>query len=612
MLPPNMNLPEDKPSLLHAELDALRKRVAELESHESELAWTHDTLLEQISHEHKQTESALRLSEKKLSRVFSASPDAIVISSLATGRYIDVNPAFERVFGFTQGEAIGRTAVELGVWPEAAQRDRVVALLRDKGELVNFEARFRHKSGRYFDTLFSASIIELDGEPCMLSITRDISDRKQIEQLFLERNRMLHAVSEAQSDFIMDADPHPTFDRLLTHLLDITDSEYGFIGEVFRDDNDAPYLRPYAITDISWDEASRTLYRNYVSGGFKFHNLNTLFGHVLTSGQPVLSNDPASDHRRGGLPQGHPPLNAFMGLPLYRGEAMVGMLGVANRPDGYDKAQVEHLQPFTATCAVLIEAYRNSQRRQHAETLLRKMNLELEDHVSQRTAELQASIKELESFSYSVSHDLRSPLRGINGFSRLLLQEYGERLDEQGREYLNRICAATLRMSELIDGMIDLAQLTREPIHLAEVDLSRLAETIARELQAAEPGRRVEFTAAPGIRARGDERLLRVAMHNLIANAWKFTARQEVAHIEFGVRRTGNDLAYFVRDDGAGFDMRYADKLFGAFQRLHGIKEFAGTGIGLATVQRIIQRHGGLVWAEGEIDKGATFYFTLS
>jgi signal transduction histidine kinase len=363
---------------------------------------------------------------------------------------------------------------------------------------------------------------------------------------------------------------------------------------------------------MSWDDASRALYQSVVRGGFEFRNPNSLFGHVLTTGRPVLTNDPIHDPRRGGLPQGHPPLNAFMGLPLYRGGDLVGIAAVANRPGGYDETQVEHLQPFTATCAVLIEAYRNSQRRQYAETLLRKMNLELEDHVNQRTAELQASIKELESFSYSVSHDLRSPLRGINGFSRLLLQDYGERLDEQGREYLNRICAATLRMSELIDGMIDLAQLTREPIHMAEVDLSRLAETISGELHAAEPERRVEFTAAPDIRARGDERLLRVAMHNLIANAWKFTARQEVAHIEFGVRRTGNDLAYFVRDDGAGFDMRYADKLFGAFQRLHGIKEYAGTGIGLATVHRIVQRHGGLVWAEGEVDKGATFYFTLS
>ena len=609
---PGMTQPTNSTSDLQAELTALRKRVAELESHEAELAWAHNTLLEQISHEHKQTESALRVSEEKLSRIYAASPDVIATSSLTSGCYVDVNPAFERVFGFSPQEVIGHKAVDMGAWPEPAQREQVISRLRKQGAIVNEEIRFRHKSGRLFDSLFSASLVELNGDPCMLSITRDISDRKRIEQLILDKNRMLHAVSEAQADFIADADPHPTFDRLLGHLLDITDSQYGFIGEVFRDESNAPYLRPYAITDISWDDASRQLYRSYVSGGFEFRNPNTLFGHVMTSGRPVLSNRPADDPRRGGLPPGHAPLDAFMGLPLFRGEQLVGMAAVANRPSGYDEALVEQLQPFTATCAVLIEAYRNSQRRRHAEGMLRQLNLELEDHVNQRTSELQASIRELESFSYSVSHDLRSPLRGINGFARLLLEDYGERLDEHGKEYLRRICSATLRMSELIDGMIDLAQLTREPIHLAEVNLSRLAESIARELQHAEPDREVEFTAMPDIRARGDERLLRVALHNLLSNAWKFTARKAVASVEFGARRTGSSLAYYVRDDGAGFDMKYADKLFGAFQRLHGVKEFAGTGIGLATVQRIVQRHGGLVWAEGETDKGATFYFTLS
>ncbi len=597
---------------MQAELAALRKRVAELESREAELARAHRALQEKISREHSQAAEALRLSEEKFSRIFNASPDAIVISSLATGRYVGANPAYEKVFGFPPSEAAGREAAEVGVWPEAAARDRIVALLGERGELINQEVRFRHKSGRLFDSLFSACLIELDGEPCMLSITRDISERKRIEQLFLEQNRMLHAVGEAQADFIMDADPHPIFERLLSHLLDITDSQFGFICEVFREADGTPFLRPYAISDISWDEDSQRLHQKYISGGFEFRNLNTLFGQVLTSGCPVLSADPASDPRRGGLPPGHPPLLSFMGLPLYRADKLVGMVGVANRPGGYSDGLVGHLQPFTNTCAVLIEAYRQGQQRQHAESMLRRLNTELEDHVSQRTAELQASLKELESFSYSVSHDLRSPLRGINGFSRLLLDDYGDRLDEHGREYLRRICSATLRMSELIDGMIDLAQLTREPLHVTEVDLSRLAESVARDLTSAEPERRVVFTAAPGVRVRGDERLLRVVLLNLLANAWKFTARREIAHIAFGMSRTGNANAYHVSDDGAGFDMKYADKLFGAFQRLHGVNEFAGTGIGLATVQRIVQRHGGLVWAEGEIDKGATFYFTLA
>lgn len=607
-----MKPPQDNARDLQVELEALRKRVAELESNEAELSWAHDTLIGQISQEHKQTETALRQSEQKLSRIFAASPDAIAITSLLSARYVDVNPAYARIFGYAPKETIGRTAIEMGVWPDLATRERFVQQLQAQGELINHETQFRHKSGHVFDAQISASVIEFGGEACMLSITRDISDRKRFEQLFLEQNRMLQAVSEAQSDFISDADPHPTFDRLLTHLLDITDSQYGFIGEVIRDSDGAPFLRPYAISDISWDDDSRRLYEKYVSGGFEFRNLNTLFGHVLTSGKPVLSNAPGDDPRRGGLPSGHPPLDAFMGLPLYRGSELVGMIAVANRPGGYDESQVGHLQPFTTTCAVLIDAYRNSQRRQHAESMLRQLNLELEDHVNQRTAELQASIKELESFSYSVSHDLRSPLRGINGFSQLILQDYGDRLDEQGKEYLRRICSATLRMSELIDGMIDLAQLTREPIHLVEFNLSHLAESVAKELHNAEPGRKVEFSAQPDVRVRGDERLLRIVLQNLLSNAWKFTARKEVAHIAFGVRQKGNSVVYFVSDDGAGFDMRYSDKLFGAFQRLHGVKDFAGTGIGLATVHRIVQRHGGLVWAEGEIDKGATFFFTLS
>ena len=527
----------DKSIDLQAELAALRKRVAELESHEAELSWAHETLLGQISREHRQTETALRLSEQKLSRIFAASPDAIAISSLASGKYIDANPAFERVFGYAPQEAIGRTAVEMEIWPDLAQREKFIASLQSRGRLINHETQFRHKSGQILDAQISASTIELGGEPCMLTITRDISDRKRIEQLFLEQNRMLHAVSEAQADFISDADPHPTFNRLLTQLLDITDSQYGFIGETPRNAEGVPYLRIYAISDLSWDDASRGLYQSVVKGGFEFRNPNSLFGQVLSSGKPLLSNAPASDPRRGGLPQGHPPLNAFMGLPLYRAGELVGMVAVANRPGGYEEAQIAQLQPFTTTCAALIDAYHNSQRRRHAESMLRRLNLELEDHVNQRTTELQASIRELESFSYSVSHDLRSPLRGINGFSSLLLQDYGERLDEQGREYLRRICSATLRMSELIDGMIDLAQLTREPIHLAEINLSRIAESIAKELHAAEPERRVEFTAEPDVQVRGDERLLRVVLHNLLSNAWKFTARKNVAHIECGVRQ---------------------------------------------------------------------------
>jgi signal transduction histidine kinase len=224
---------------------------------------------------------------------------------------------------------------------------------------------------------------------------------------------------------------------------------------------------------------------------------------------------------------------------------------------------------------------------------------------------LEATNNELEAFSYSVSHDLRTPLRGIDGFSQALLEDYKDRLDGQGVEYLHRVRAASQRMALLIDDMLQLSRVTRTPLRNEQVDLSSIVAAIASELQEANPQRRVTFQIADGVVVRGDSHLLRLALTNFINNAWKFTARHPRAIIEFGATNHNGTPTYYVRDDGAGFDMAYADKLFGAFQRLHSATEFEGTGIGLATVQRIIHRHGGKVWAEGQIEKGATFYFTL-
>ena len=231
--------------------------------------------------------------------------------------------------------------------------------------------------------------------------------------------------------------------------------------------------------------------------------------------------------------------------------------------------------------------------------------------LSRTNMELVAVNKELETFAYSVSHDLRAPLRGIDGFSQALLEDYGDKLDEQGKDYLRRVRAATQRMGQLIDDMLILSRVTRSEMRRGAVDLSTLASTIIAELQKAQPERQVEFVIAEGLTVNGDAVLLRAVLDNLLGNAWKFTGKQATARIEFGVTRHEGKRAYYVRDDGVGFDMTYAGKLFAPFQRLHSTDEFAGTGVGLATVQRIINRHGGKVWAEGEVGKGASFYFTL-
>jgi signal transduction histidine kinase len=262
-------------------------------------------------------------------------------------------------------------------------------------------------------------------------------------------------------------------------------------------------------------------------------------------------------------------------------------------------------------CIRVYGTFQNITERKRAEEKIQQLNVELEQRVRDRTAELEAANKELETFSYSVSHDLRAPLRGIDGFSRILLEKYSAQLDDEGKDSLQRVRAATQRMGELIDDLLTLSRATRAELRRTAVDLTALAGEIVAELERAEPTRRVRWVIAPGLAATGDRQLLRVVLDNLLNNAWKFTSRQAEARIEFGAMKGEQGCAFFVRDNGVGFDMAYAGKLFGAFQRLHATADFPGTGIGLATVQRIIHRHGGRVWAEGQVNHGATFYFTL-
>jgi len=256
---------------------------------------------------------------------------------------------------------------------------------------------------------------------------------------------------------------------------------------------------------------------------------------------------------------------------------------------------------------------------------LRRHATDLEQRVEARThelsernetlrrnaAELLAANQELDAFAYSVSHDLRAPLRSIDGFSQILLEDYGAQLDEAGQDSLRRVRTASQRMATLIDDLLKLARVTRVEMRTERVDLSAMAQDIVADLQRTDSARHVECTIAPGLEARADPPLVRVVLDNLLRNSWKYTAKQPRPRVEFGSTDANGGRAFMVRDNGAGFDMKYMDKLFGVFQRLHSASEFEGTGVGLATVRRIITRHGGRIWAEGAVDQGATFYFTL-
>jgi light-regulated signal transduction histidine kinase (bacteriophytochrome) len=291
-------------------------------------------------------------------------------------------------------------------------------------------------------------------------------------------------------------------------------------------------------------------------------------------------------------------------VPLKTGERIIGLIGLANKPSGYD---ADDRQAAESVAAAFVEAL----QRLRARHQIRALNAFLDSRVRERTSQLETANKELESFSYSVSHDLRAPLRAISGFAGMLTEDHAKQLDADGKRLLAVINSEAARMGQLIDDLLEFSRAGRRAMEATEVNMNALAKTTYDDCAAQAPGRDIRFKLHPLPPAQGDAIMLRQVWVNLLSNAVKYTRPKPVAEIEVTGRLDNGELIYCVKDNGTGFDMRYADKLFGVFQRLHSETEFEGTGVGLALVQRIIHRHGGRIWAESKLNEGATFCFTL-
>ncbi len=584
-----------------------------------------------------------RQSEEKFRWILESAPDAIVIIN-SEGKIQMVNARTEDIFGYSRQEMTGREVEMLipdrFVHKHHHHREVYNADPKTRAMGIGLELYGKRKNGEEFPVEVSLSPVDLSKKEGVLvfAAVRDITLQKQAENEIKELNEDLDrriaertaelehalanekiALSQASlnqqkliflskvSEILSSSLDYNKTLSDLAKFITPTIADWCIIHEV-RDDG---HVKPIIISHIDpekvrfgYELSEKFPYDPAVHKGL-YKVLRTRKPELIPVVPAMLLKTLSRSNEQYKIIQDLG-IKSVISIPLIVRNKEYGMMTLLL--EGEERIFDEHDLVMTkeigrrATLAI-----ENGRLYNEAQDL----NKKLEQRVSARTAELETINKELESFSYSVSHDLRAPLRSIDGFSNLILKKYSPLLDDEGKDYLQRVMHSTQQMGQLIDDLLKLARLNRVEINLEQTNLSEIATSIAEEFISAQPQRKVHINIEPGIIIRVDKNLIRVALHNLFENAFKYTRNNEVTEIHFGkIVENGKNIC-FIRDNGVGFDMKYGDKLFGAFQRLHSTKEFEGTGIGLATVQRIIHRHKGRIRAEGEVGKGAAFFFTL-
>ena len=493
-------------------------------------------------------------------------------------------------------------------WVAAADRPALDAwLIEGARQHVTGELNFQHPNGELMPVHLALSPLELPGSPSLCLVATDLTASKQVEAALRRSNRALLMVSACDHILVHAANEA----ELLAEICQAIVREGGYplvwVGEAMHDE-------AKTVTPRAWAGPSRDYLKKLQLNWGDTELGQGIAGTAIRTGQPLVVANITTDPR---FALWRADAAAFglatsAGFPLQTLAGTWGVLCIYSEQVGALNAEELNLLTGLANdLAYGLAAFRLRAEHETAEAKIYQLNAELEQRVRERTVDLEAANTELEAFVYTVAHDLRAPLRSIDGFSRILMEDCGERLSPVERSHLERVRVATLHMEQLIEGMLRLSGLTRSELRSATVNLSAQAHRVLADLQRQEPERKVTVVVTPDLLGQGDPNLLQAVLENLLGNAWKFTAKTAQARIEFGCMEKEGVPTYFVHDNGAGFNMAYRGKLFGVFQRLHRTDEFPGTGVGLASVQRIIHRHHGRVWAESDPVRGTTFYFTL-